>query len=581
MKRFVGTKRRIALIVATAVVGMVSLAAVALADNVQNDVVVGGNDTFTAGGSTTVNYTIQATGSGGLPGCDATAGSPATVTINAPAGVTATPGSRVFASCGTPQNVTFTSNTPGDYVITVSVADAVGNYNTNPATFTLHVLAAPGDSTPPVINRTLNPPTPDGNNGWYVSNVSLDWTVTENESPSSLVLNGCVDQNITADQPATTYTCSATSDGGSAGPQSVTIKRDATPPTISGSQAPAPNANGWNNENVAVSFACSDATSPLASCGPDDTLTQEGRDQSVTGTAQDNAGNTTAATVSGIDIDKTPPSAPAATTNPSSPDFGAWFKDSVTVSYGGSTDPDLDNGDEGSGVAAYSADQTFNTSGTHAYSGKATDNADNESAATTGNVKVDADDPTVQITAGCPTSPVLLGSSHSLTVTANDGESGLATDPSGTVALDTSGVGQHTQTVTATDNVGHSATADCTYTVIYDWHGFFRPIDNPSVINSAKAGSSIPVKFSLTGYQGLDILEAGYPRSVSITCNALGSLDAVEETATAGNSTLSYDPTADQYAYVWKTNKAWKGTCRQLEVKLDDGTVHIAYFKFT
>jgi hypothetical protein len=66
-----------------------------------------------------------------------------------------------------------------------------------------------------------------------------------------------------------------------------------------------------------------------------------------------------------------------------------------------------------------------------------------------------------------------------------------------------------------------------------------------------------------------------------MTCNALGSLDAVEETATAGNSTLSYDPTADQYAYVWKTNKAWKGTCRQLEVKLDDGTVHIAYFKFT
>jgi len=27
--------------------------------------------------------------------------------------------------------------------------------------------------------------------------------------------------------------------------------------------------------------------------------------------------------------------------------------------------------------------------------------------------------------------------------------------------------------------------------------------------------------------------------------------------------------------------KEWKGTCRQLEVKLDDGTVHIAYFKFT
>ena len=37
----------------------------------------------------------------------------------------------------------------------------------------------------------------------------------------------------------------------------------------------------------------------------------------------------------------------------------------------------------------------------------------------------------------------------------------------------------------------------------------------------------------------------------------------------------------DQYTYVWKTNKAWAGTCRQLVVKLDDGTYHRANFNFT
>jgi len=31
---------------------------------------------------------------------------------------------------------------------------------------------------------------------------------------------------------------------------------------------------------------------------------------------------------------------------------------------------------------------------------------------------------------------------------------------------------------------------------------------------------------------------------------------------------------------VWKTLKAWKGTCRQLELNLNDGSAHIADFQF-
>jgi hypothetical protein len=31
---------------------------------------------------------------------------------------------------------------------------------------------------------------------------------------------------------------------------------------------------------------------------------------------------------------------------------------------------------------------------------------------------------------------------------------------------------------------------------------------------------------------------------------------------------------------VWKTNKAWAGTCRQLVVKLADDTYYRAYFQF-
>lgn len=115
----------------------------------------------------------------------------------------------------------------------------------------------------------------------------------------------------------------------------------------------------------------------------------------------------------------------------------------------------------------------------------------------------------------------------------------------------------------------------------YDFQGFFAPVDNLPAINSAKAGSAIPVKFSLTGFQGLGIFAAGSPASQAITCSSSAPVDAIEETVTAGSSALSYNATTDLYAYVWKTDKSWAGTCRQLSVRLDDGSTHVANFKFT
>jgi hypothetical protein len=116
----------------------------------------------------------------------------------------------------------------------------------------------------------------------------------------------------------------------------------------------------------------------------------------------------------------------------------------------------------------------------------------------------------------------------------------------------------------------------------YDWDGFFRPVDNPEVAtNKAKAGSAIPVKFSLGGDQGLDIFESGYPKSGTMPCDSSDPVDDLEQTVTAGSSSLSYDATTDTYTYVWKTDKAWANTCRQLVVKLNDGsTEHVANFQF-
>ena len=90
----------------------------------------------------------------------------------------------------------------------------------------------------------------------------------------------------------------------------------------------------------------------------------------------------------------------------------------------------------------------------------------------------------------------------------------------------------------------------------------------------------MPVKFSLGGDRGLAIFASGYPASEPIACGSGGLVDGIEETNTA-NGGLTYDAASDTYNYVWKTEKAWAGTCRQLVLKFDDGSVQRANFKFT
>ena len=115
---------------------------------------------------------------------------------------------------------------------------------------------------------------------------------------------------------------------------------------------------------------------------------------------------------------------------------------------------------------------------------------------------------------------------------------------------------------------------------IYDFSGFFGPVSNPPQLNRAWAGRTIPVIFSLNGYRGLNILADDYPASQEIDCNTLAPTGPLTPTNTPGNSSLSYHPGTDLYNYPWQTDNSWAGTCRQLIVGLDDGTEHIAYFRF-
>jgi streptogramin lyase len=179
----------------------------------------------------------------------------------------------------------------------------------------------------PQISGTL------GTNGWYVGDVSLSWSVVDSAAPVTST-TGCTSASVTIDTTGQTFTCSATGLGGSS-TQSVTIKRDTTPPVVSGTLSPLPDAYGWNSSSVTVTFTGTDSTSGIASCSSPVILSAQGANQSASGSCTDNAGNVGTATVTPINIEETPPTVSDVITDsvPESPT--GWYTAPVTVTFTG------------------------------------------------------------------------------------------------------------------------------------------------------------------------------------------------------------------------------------------------------
>jgi hypothetical protein len=193
----------------------------------------------------------------------------------------------------------------GTQTATCSYTDAGGASASESATYNIV------DSTPPVIDYTLTPGAPDGLNGWYKAGPALVWSVTEAESPNSLMKTGCVDQTILADQAPTTYSCSAASAGGSGAQQDATIAVDGTAPSVSYTSATGTQgSNGWYITPVTATFTATDATSGPATDSQTAGSSGEGAAVAVDSPAfSDMAGNITPAGASqqSFKIDLTDP----------------------------------------------------------------------------------------------------------------------------------------------------------------------------------------------------------------------------------------------------------------------------------
>lgn len=90
------------------------------------------------------------------------------------------------------------------------------------------------DTTPPVIAATVTGTL--GLNNWYTSDVTVSWSVTDPESDVTSQ-SGCTAVSVTSDTSGLSLTCEAASTGGTAS-ETVTIKRDTVPPTVTCSASP-------------------------------------------------------------------------------------------------------------------------------------------------------------------------------------------------------------------------------------------------------------------------------------------------------------------------------------------------------
>jgi hypothetical protein len=320
-------------------------------------------------------------------------------------------------------------------------------------------------------------------------------------------------------------------------------------------------------------YTCSSTVSYVVSCEGDVPLFAP-IDISTSGThtftvrAVDLEGRTATKTVTFEVLDITPPQIDLRT-----PSDGATYElgSNVTVDYSCS-DPG------GSGVIFCSGDlpngAPLNTSqaGTFRFSVTAVDKVAHITETHITYTIVDRRPPRVEIQSPLADHQYSLGSAVPASYYCWSPGSIRITSCSGTTAnnelIDTSTLGPHTFSVTATDANGKTTTGTSHYQVVYQFSGFDSPVDTGGNLTGVRAGEGIALKFSLNGDQGLNIASGATWQTAACTDWTPTS------SATPADTKLSYTASTDRYKEIVATSSGWKGTCRILRLDLADGTHH-------
>ena len=342
---------------------------------------------------------------------------------------------------------------------------------------------------------------------------------------------------------------------------------DASPPVVVPSVVgPVGNA-GWYTGDVTVSWNVSDGDSDVISqtgCG-ETVVDTDTSGTTLTCTASSVGGTTTDSVV--VKRDATPPSGVAAAADRPA-DHNGWYNAPLTVTWSGS--------DGTSGVA--SCTQTsYSTPDTAAasLSGTCSDVAGNVSSPVAYGFKFDDTNPTVSLVRPVDGADYFRDQAVLASYSCQDATSGADTC-TGPVAsggaVDTGAFGSQAFTVVATDEAGNTASSTNTYTVTYAFSGFAAPVENLPATNRAKAGRTVPFKWTMADDGGpvvnqAALFDVGW--GGRFACSGTGG-DAIEEYATAGLSGLRWDAEAQQYVFTAASAKGDAGFCRYLIVRVGD-----------
>src|SRR5436190_13238207 len=127
------------------------------------------------------------------------------------------------------------------------------------------------------IDRTAPNTGATAPNGWSASNATVDlapFDALSGVKATHYQVDGGSTQTgtrvaISGDGVHTVEFWSVDAAGNAEAHKTVEVKIDGTAPTISHQLGAPANANGWHNADVSVTYTCADATSGVASCGPD------------------------------------------------------------------------------------------------------------------------------------------------------------------------------------------------------------------------------------------------------------------------------------------------------------------------
>jgi hypothetical protein len=408
----------------------------------------------------------------------------------------------------------------------------------------LAAVAAGSASAIGAAGSTLTPSFPTGQNGWYVTPVTAEFQFAVDGPASPLFSPGDYNETMTA-------ACTAAGDpAGGGGPFGFPGVFDVAVTLTTSSANPGGTQVECIGDYLRSTYTCSPGPFGIPICGFGPVVHFAFVPNQRT-----------------VKIDLSPPVGVSATHAPANPN--GWHNEPSMVTY--------DGDDPNSGIAFCTTSAIGPPDGAAKQTDGFCENEAGLAAQAIVHYKYDATAPTLAPTVS--PNPVLRGAAATASPNAGTDLSGI--DAASCDPVDTSTVGAHMVSCTATDKAGNSANASAGYDVVLGFTGFAAPVDN-DLVNVAKAGQTVPLKFRVHDANGpvTDLSsDAASVTVASLACDLGDTTDQIEEYASGASGLQNLGD--GNYQFNWKTPKDYASSCKTLKVDVGDSVDHTAQFRFT